>query len=498
MISVVAAVLVVQVVASIAVSVTARTDAQSASRDIATLLGDSYTGRAVTVVRPASNTVRTLATQVADGTLDFDEPEEIARELYTFMRAHPPFASIAVRDGEGAWLIVRRARGGYVVAGEDQRGEMFGGGYDADFTPSEGLSLPRPGQSLANAPWAREAEAAREPLWIDPGDGAAHEEAVVAIGADGAHGPAMAAIGVAVRAIGQQVGNGSADDIAPAYLLTADRTVLAADSGGPMPEGLMTAAEAGLVDTSSFSPWGLGVVGTSGEYVVYERPLAIENGPEWLIYVAVEPAQVVPGIASTPQTMLTYSALTLALVVIAGLALWGFSVPLAEMAVRARTDKLTGLANRHEFDTRGRRALAEANRRGAEVLVIAIDLDHFKRVNDEVSHEAGDTVLRACGHALELHSDSRDVVARVGGDEFAMLHWLAEGEDPAHAVETLRAATHWDMVGVAPEAALTGLSAGFALASHHQYRLEAAFKAADIALVSGRRDVKGATYASAL
>ena len=86
----------------------------------------------------------------------------------------------------------------------------------------------------------------------------------------------------------------------------------------------------------------------------------------------------------------------------------------------ATHDQLTGLVNRWEFE----RCLAEhlQNRRAHESgCALFIDLDHFKAVNDRAGHAAGDEVLRAIGAILAARARADDTVARIGGDEFAVL-----------------------------------------------------------------------------
>lgn len=87
----------------------------------------------------------------------------------------------------------------------------------------------------------------------------------------------------------------------------------------------------------------------------------------------------------------------------------------------ARTDFLTGLANRHEFDTFLRRELARAERFGDSLSLAMIDVDELKRINDEDGHMAGDDALRIVGATLKTTVRSLDLAARIGGDEFALV-----------------------------------------------------------------------------
>ena len=87
----------------------------------------------------------------------------------------------------------------------------------------------------------------------------------------------------------------------------------------------------------------------------------------------------------------------------------------------ARTDFLTGLANRHEFDGFLRRELKRAERFGDALSLAMIDLDDLKVINDEHGHKAGDEALRMVGATLKTTVRSLDLAARIGGDEFALV-----------------------------------------------------------------------------
>jgi diguanylate cyclase (GGDEF)-like protein len=91
------------------------------------------------------------------------------------------------------------------------------------------------------------------------------------------------------------------------------------------------------------------------------------------------------------------------------------------------TDELTGLVNRRGFREAFRRELAAARRSGVGGVLVMIDLDGFKAINDTHGHLAGDAYLRRVGRVLTESVRAQDVVARLGGDEFAI---LLTGVDP--------------------------------------------------------------------
>jgi diguanylate cyclase (GGDEF)-like protein/PAS domain S-box-containing protein len=102
-----------------------------------------------------------------------------------------------------------------------------------------------------------------------------------------------------------------------------------------------------------------------------------------------------------------------------------------ELAHQAFHDSLTGLLNRAVFRDRVDHALSRAARLGQQPAVLLLDLDGFKTVNDGLGHDAGDELLVAVGHRLQASGRSSDTVARIGGDEFAIL--LEDDADDAGA-----------------------------------------------------------------
>jgi diguanylate cyclase (GGDEF)-like protein len=83
-------------------------------------------------------------------------------------------------------------------------------------------------------------------------------------------------------------------------------------------------------------------------------------------------------------------------------------------------DGLTGLANRRHFESVLARELDRVARAGEPALLLMLDIDHFKRINDTRGHAAGDLVLKAVAQALSQCVRPMDTVARVGGEEFAI------------------------------------------------------------------------------
>lgn len=107
-------------------------------------------------------------------------------------------------------------------------------------------------------------------------------------------------------------------------------------------------------------------------------------------------------------------------------------------AVAARTDVLTQLPNRRAFDAEMDRGLAEYARRGKVFSLMMIDVDHFKRFNDDHGHQAGDEVLRSVAAVLRTNVRPMDIPARYGGEEFAVVMPDTSAGDARPFVEEVR------------------------------------------------------------
>ncbi len=105
---------------------------------------------------------------------------------------------------------------------------------------------------------------------------------------------------------------------------------------------------------------------------------------------------------------------------------------LREMAV---TDRLTGLKNRRGFMEEADLLMKQAARSGKDLALIFLDLDNLKEINDELGHEAGDRAIVRTARFLESLFRESDVIARVGGDEFAVIGLCEPGSQCVSAIE---------------------------------------------------------------
>ncbi len=173
---------------------------------------------------------------------------------------------------------------------------------------------------------------------------------------------------------------------------------------------------------------------------------------------------------------------------------------LREQTIR---DALTGLYNRRYFEDSAARDAARAVRTGEPLSVVAIDIDHFKAMNDQHGHAAGDLVLRVLAGILTAGVRDSDLVCRIGGEEFVVLlpgASVAVAVERAEAMRTQVAATLIEVGdGVTVHATV---SVGVALYHAGEESHESALRRADAALYeakrSGRNRVVSAETGAAL
>lgn len=157
-----------------------------------------------------------------------------------------------------------------------------------------------------------------------------------------------------------------------------------------------------------------------------------------------------------------------------------------ELESQASRDSLTGLVNRRYFLAEANKKLQAAQRSPQVLALMIIDLDHFKQVNDQYGHLAGDEVLVAVVDALSRHLRTGDCLGRLGGEEFALLlpeTTQAEAMETAERLRQATAALHLDIQGhpVQPT-----VSIGIALLQKEEHSLSSLMHRADLAMYAAK------------
>lgn len=158
----------------------------------------------------------------------------------------------------------------------------------------------------------------------------------------------------------------------------------------------------------------------------------------------------------------------------------------ADLAHQAAMDPLTEVFNRRAFFSSAESALLRAERAGAPVSVLVMDLDHFKNVNDTFGHAAGDKVL--CHFAAMAQASLRggDILGRFGGEEFIALLPDADADQATRVAERLREGVSRSSIDCDGVAVRITVSIGVAMCSDRSASLEKMVKCADEALYEAK------------
>lgn len=157
-----------------------------------------------------------------------------------------------------------------------------------------------------------------------------------------------------------------------------------------------------------------------------------------------------------------------------------------QLEYQAVTDPLTGLLNRRGFYQTVENILLRSDRSGKSLVLLYLDLDGFKRVNDSLGHDAGDRVLRWVSEQLKDCLHSFDILGRMGGDEFTALLELSFPEQAAKVAEKLieRLSINQQIDGLE---VVLGASIGIAIYPDCGSNLDGLLRAADIAMYEAKR-----------
>ena len=210
---------------------------------------------------------------------------------------------------------------------------------------------------------------------------------------------------------------------------------------------------------------------------------------------------------------LSYGALGFSLAIV-GISLWHYRHSQRQLAVANQTleaqvmartaeldtlveqfkglslqDALTGLNNRRHFDALLHQEMALAQRKGSLLSLLMIDIDHFKKVNDNFGHDAGDAVLIEVAALLKKHFRGTDVVCRLGGEEFvALLPGTGAAEAQTRAEKLLKAQSNQALSHLHQPLGRITLSCGIATYPAHTMDPKRLLRLADTALYKAKNN----------
>lgn len=164
----------------------------------------------------------------------------------------------------------------------------------------------------------------------------------------------------------------------------------------------------------------------------------------------------------------------------------------------AVVDTLTGLHNRRYFDSNAAAALDQAANRGKPFCLMALDIDHFKRINDSYGHEAGDQILKAFASRIRRVVRGRDMICRTGGEEFVIVMPETSIEIAKKVAERVRRTIEADLFTYAPDTAPIPVTTSVGLADRRLGdTLDSLLKRADTALYQSKQDGRNRVTAKA-
>jgi diguanylate cyclase (GGDEF)-like protein len=211
----------------------------------------------------------------------------------------------------------------------------------------------------------------------------------------------------------------------------------------------------------------------SGRGLMVGAPLGV------LVVVAATLGADPAYVASRPESLLVPVAVVVCIAL--------YMQPLLDSDVRHRVDstldELTGLLNRRSLGPRMAEITEQAALTGHPVSFVAGDLDHFKQINDELGHAAGDDVLRQVAEAMRRQLRTFELLYRVGGEEFLLVLPGADEATSAAIAETLRAAIEASR----PAGRLLTCSFGVATSRGREAALAGLRERADTALYAAKR-----------
>ncbi|HVG27425.1 MAG TPA: GGDEF domain-containing protein [Acidobacteriaceae bacterium] len=181
---------------------------------------------------------------------------------------------------------------------------------------------------------------------------------------------------------------------------------------------------------------------------------------------------------------------TMVCVTLLGFSFVGMFVAEAKRRLHEETrlDSLTGLRNRRAFEEIAQQEILLAGREGSPLTLLMMDLDFFKKLNDTWGHALGDRALRAFGGVLLTATGSGDAVARLGGEEFAMLLPGRSARSALGVAERLRATVEGLRLSEGDELVRFTVSIGISSMRPGETSIDAMFRRADQALYQAKRD----------
>lgn len=158
----------------------------------------------------------------------------------------------------------------------------------------------------------------------------------------------------------------------------------------------------------------------------------------------------------------------------------------AELERAAHLDYLTGICNRRAIEDLGRRAIAAARRHGMPMAILIVDVDHFKRINDQFGHQCGDMALVESVRRLRQSLRAEDLVGRLGGEEFVAVMPNTDGIAALAAAERVREAFAAEPMRIGGQELTVTVTGGVAILTAEDSLFSHLLRRADRAMYAGK------------
>ncbi|WP_084127030.1 diguanylate cyclase [Demequina sp. NBRC 110054] len=440
-------------------------------------------------------------------------PDEVTEVLLASAALNPHFTTVVVAYPDGSWTAIDVGGDGdeyaFAVASTSTVGEgltQTAEFYDSDLRLVETIVLDDNRVPLEVTFW-EEASRSDDALWYvsDEVDPRSEDHGVwLAEPARDGDGELVAVVASSfpVEGMSSALAEVSLGEHGSAVVLDAERRVVAA------PTDLATGAADGSTSTARATAESLGLATAAeatpddshaqfaydGQYHVAE--IGLESvGVPWVLQLRAVDEELAPQILSLRTTIQIASFAQFTVLVGGAVLFFLYWRPMKQIRRTAFTDGLTGLLRRSRFLELAPEVIADAHRTGAAVAVVVLDLDNFKRVNDEAGHAAGDRSLTEAARALSAAVRSGDLVCRWGGDEFVALVRLKDDAVGLSVAERLRSECETAFRGSFPEDLGLGATAGVVVSRSGDADIRELVDTADAHLIEGKQQEKSRSYA---
>jgi diguanylate cyclase (GGDEF)-like protein/PAS domain S-box-containing protein len=165
-----------------------------------------------------------------------------------------------------------------------------------------------------------------------------------------------------------------------------------------------------------------------------------------------------------------------------------------ELLKQSRIDSLTGLANRRYFIEQIERAISRSKRTSSPLSLLIIDVDLFKRINDQFGHSTGDRALERLAKIMSEGVRSSDLVARIGGEEFAIMLPDTSINDAFKLAETIKAAVNSEPIRLTDIQLSLSITIGVSSLSDENETWSSLYSSADNAMYRGKKDGRNRVF----